>query len=74
MPPTAALFEVVTVKEAARMWGKNRASVVRAIDSRHRPLVARKSDSAWLITVASLRRRWGEPIEPLNTEDLQTAN
>lgn len=69
-----ALFEVVTVTEAARMFNKRRQSVLRAIDSRRKPLVARKSDATWLITLDSLRNRWGDPLSPLNTDQLTSAN
>lgn len=64
------LLSVVTIAEAARMWRKNRRTVMRAIDSRRRGLVARQSGDIWLVTVESCRRRWGAPIEPLDTETL----
>lgn len=64
------LLSVVTVSEAARMYEKNVRSVRRAIESRHKPLEARQSGRDWLITVDSLRRRWGAPKHPVDTSTL----
>ena len=64
------LLDVVTVAEAAHMYGKNVRSVRRAIESRYKPLEARQSGTTWLITVASLRRRWGCPKHPVDTSTL----
>lgn len=66
------LLSVVTLQEAARLWGKHPTSVRRARDSRRAPpLEVRETPRAILITVASLRRRWGDPLIPLETLLLQ---
>lgn len=67
------LLDVVTVAEAAQMYDVNRSSVMRAIESRHKPLEARQSGTTWLITVASLRRRWGCPKHPVDASTLACA-
>lgn len=64
------LLAVVTASEAARMYGKNRRSVLRAIESRHKPLTARQSGRDWIITLESLERRWGAPKHPIDTSSL----
>lgn len=60
------LFEVLTVSEVAYMWHKNMTTVRRAIDSKKKPLVARKpfdyANGTWLVSYRSCVRRWGEPI------------
>lgn len=62
------LLTVVTLQEAARLWGKHHTSVRRARDSRRAPaLEVRDTPTAILITVSSLKRRWGEPKIPLET-------
>jgi hypothetical protein len=61
------LIKIVTLTEAARLWGKHPTSVRRARDSKRNPLVVRETDRVWLISVASLRRRWGSPKIPLST-------
>lgn len=68
------LLTVVTLSEAAELWRKHRLTILRAIDSRmdnrqrKPPLVARKSpdneQGIWLISVESLRARWGDPVKP----------
>jgi hypothetical protein len=64
-PDEFQLYQVVTVPEASELWGIPRNSVMYAIDAStgadHDDLVYRKSGSTWLITVASLTRRWGPP-------------
>lgn len=62
-----ALLEVVTIAEAARFWRKHQTSVKRARDSKYHPLEMRETGHPWLVTVASLKRRWGEPHEPLTS-------
>lgn len=62
------LLTVVTIKEAARLWGKHPNTVRAAIYAKSRPfLVVRRADPYYLITVESLRRRWGDPKIPLDT-------
>lgn len=59
--PTLAL--VCTLKEACYMWGKSEATIKHAIDRGH--VQARKSFTGgdWIITTASLEKRYGEPKE-----------
>lgn len=68
-PDVFQLYQVVTLPEACELWGIPRNSIINAIDTStgNEPddLVYRKSGSAWLITVASLTRRWGAPSRDL---------
>lgn len=58
------LLEVLTVTEAAALFNVHPRTVRRAIDSRRRPLRARKSPDTergiWLIARASCEQRWGK--------------
>lgn len=56
------LYQVVTISEAARLWAKHPTSVRRQINSGR--LCARKGD-LYLISVASLRNLWGDPVKPM---------
>ena len=57
------LNEVLTIREAAAIYGVHPMTVRRAIDARRNPLEARKSPDdrmgTWLVTRASCERRWG---------------
>jgi hypothetical protein len=57
------LKEVLTVREAAELFGVHVRTVRRAIDARRYPLEARKSPDTergtWLVTRASCLKRWG---------------
>jgi hypothetical protein len=55
------LYKVSTVEEIAETWGKNPMSVRRAIDSKKKPLVGRRSGKVWIISVDSVVNRWGQP-------------
>lgn len=58
------LYQVVTVPEACELWGLPRNTIMYALDiaiGRTGDLVYRKSGSTWLITVASMVRRYGQP-------------
>jgi excisionase family DNA binding protein len=59
------LEDVLTIREVAQRWGLHPTTVRRAIDAGRLPLTARKSPDdvrgTWLITRASVERRWGKP-------------
>ncbi len=59
------LYTVSTILEIARVWHKNPVTVRRAIDSKRNPLEARKSGGVWLVSVESVKRRWGNPPQPI---------
>lgn len=58
------VYEVTTVEEVALHWGKHPVTIRRAIDTGRQPLVGRKSGKMWLISTASVYRRWGLPVVP----------
>lgn len=60
-PKTEAvdLYRVVTLAEAAYMWGQNSRSIMYHI-LRDR-IEARKAGRCWLVSVASLCDHYGEP-------------
>lgn len=66
MNPTDELYTVSTILEIARLWNKNPVTVRRAIDAKRNPLEARKSAGVWLISVESVKRRWGNPPREIN--------
>jgi len=66
MSQTDDLFSVSTILEIARVWNKNPVTVRRAIDAKRNPLEARKSAGVWLISVQSVKRRWGNPPREIN--------
>lgn len=57
-----ALASVVTKAQACRMWNKARSQVDMEIDKDR--LQYKKQGRNVLISVASLYRRWGNPIYP----------
>lgn len=62
------LYQVCTVPEACDLWGLPRNTIMYAIDiaiGRSDDLVYRKSGSTWLISVASMIRRYGAPIKSI---------
>lgn len=65
------LLSVVTISEAVYHWQRRRCTIERAINTGKRlpRLAARQSpdreSGTWLITVESLRARWGDPVIPL---------
>lgn len=63
--PDATLLNVVTIQEAALLWDKHPLTVRRALNSRCKPLVGRKSPDIergiWLISYQSCIDRWGSP-------------
>lgn len=62
---------VTTLAEACRMYGKDRKTVLYAIDTGN--LAARKEGGIWLISTASLMSYWGRPTYPRRCErSLQT--
>lgn len=61
------LERVVTVHEAAEIWGRERQSIINGINAKRNPLNARKSlCGRWLISVGSLYLRYGEPRNNLS--------
>jgi hypothetical protein len=61
-----SLYKVVTISEAARCWKRNYRTIKSACFSSRKPLVWRQSGAVYLITVESLKRRYGKPVEPLS--------
>lgn len=53
------LHQVVTISEAARLWGYHPDTLRNAIDTGR--VNARKSAGTWLISTASLMVRYGPP-------------
>lgn len=56
------LDEVMTFSEATKKWGLGHATLREAVrDKRFLPGEVRKSGGTWLITVAAMKRLYGEP-------------
>lgn len=60
-----SLYKVVTISEAARCWKRDYRTIKSACFSSRRPLVWRQSGAIYLITVESIKKRYGEPLEPI---------
>lgn len=61
------LERVVTVHEAAEIWGRERRTIIAGINAKRHPLEARKTlCGRWLITVGSLYLRYGQPRNNLS--------
>lgn len=54
------LSEIVTAAEAARLYCRDRKSIIYAIDAGS--LAARRIGRDWLIVRASLTALWGSPV------------
>lgn len=64
------LFTLATIPEIAECWGLHPKTVRRALDAKRNPLQARKSGRIILVSIESVRKRWGAPIRPLSRETL----
>lgn len=53
------LTKVITLAEACRRWQKTRPAISYAIDVGN--IAAYQCGRIWLVSVDSLRERWGEP-------------
>ena len=51
---------VITLAEACRRWQKKRSVVSYAIDAGN--IAAYQCGRIWLVSVDSLRERWGDPL------------
>lgn len=56
-----SLFSVVTITEAAELWGLHENTIRRAIDAKYKPIQARRSGRVILLSYASCVSRWGKP-------------
>lgn len=63
-------MRVVTISEVSELWGVHPVTVRRALDAKRNPLRARKSGRIILISVESVKARWGMPIRPLSRDTL----
>lgn len=54
-----AIYSVVTIAEASRMWGRSQTAFINAIMRGH--VVARKSGRTWLINTHSILIHYGYP-------------
>jgi len=64
------LFSLATITEIAELWGLHPTTVRRALNAKKKPLRARKSGLIILVSVESVKARWGQPIHPLPLESL----
>lgn len=64
------LFSLATITEIAELWGLHPMTVRRALNAKKKPLRARQSGRIILISVESVKARWGLPIRPLPLESL----
>jgi len=55
------LFTLATITEIAELWNLHPTTVRRALNAKKNPLRARQSGRIILISVESVRKRWGDP-------------
>jgi hypothetical protein len=55
----AELLEIVTVGEAAYMWGMSTKSIIMQI--LRGKVTGRKSKGTWLVTISSMTNHYGKP-------------
>ena len=63
----AGLLDVMTVREAADMWGMSDKGIINALvmeEKRTDQFLIRKSGKVWLTTMMAMRSRFGMPKNP----------
>lgn len=63
------LYQVVTINEATKLWGKEASTLRRAMISRFKESERRKSGKDWLVLYDAMIRVYGKPLHDPEEEE-----